>query len=318
MTFSKPPDMTSDADAEPVEKVDVADLLKSIAAGREIDWVLNPGNAGDSLIVAGTVQLLTSHDIPYRCIFDYDHYDGTDRIVCYSGGGCLVPYYTFAREFLARHHERAAHVVMLPHTIVGNEDLLGGFGRNVTLICREAFSYRHCRAAARAADVHVADDLAFRLDARVFLSRPSGPLGHRDEAVEVKMRERYRDFFLSRAVGRSALAVWRGDVERSKRRMEPAQHDIANTFGIESIYGPAAMLTSAEYFLRTVDQFQEIRTDRLHVAVAGALLGKRVEIYPNGYFKNRAMYDFSLRTFPGVTFVEWPAAAGVPSAAAGG
>jgi exopolysaccharide biosynthesis predicted pyruvyltransferase EpsI len=293
---------------EAVEKVDVADLLKSITGGREIDWILNPGNAGDSLIVAGTVQLFNDHDIPYRCIHDYADYDGANRIVCYSGGGCLVPYYSFAREFLIRHHKRAAHVIVLPHTIDGNEDLLGEFGRNVTLICREVSSYRHCRAAVKAADVHAADDLAFGLEVRAFLSRLPGPLGHRDEAIEAKMRARYRDFFLSRATGRSSLAVWREDIERSERRTQPPQHDIANTFGIESIHGPAAMLTSAEYFLRTVDQFQEIRTDRLHVAVAGALLGKRVEIYPNGYYKNRAMYDFSLRKFPTVTFVEWLAA----------
>jgi SAM-dependent methyltransferase len=67
------------------------------------------------------------------------------------------------------------------------------------------------------------------------------------------------------------------------------------------------MLTSAEYLLRAVDQFETIRTDRLHVAVAGVLLGKKVEIYPNSYFKNRAMYDFSFKRYPGARFIEWSA-----------
>src|SRR5262245_14120718 len=143
-----------------VEKISVADLLKTVAAGRTIDWVLNPGNAGDSLIVAGTVQLLVDHNIPYRWINDYEGYDGTGRIVCYSGGGCLVPYYDFAHNFLARHHERAAHVVLLPHTVDGNEDLLAAFGSNVTLICREAASYVHCLKVSKGANVYAADDLA--------------------------------------------------------------------------------------------------------------------------------------------------------------
>ena len=230
--------------------------------------------------MAGTVQMLADHDIPYRCIHEYESYDGAGKIVCYSGGGCLVPYYSFAREFLARHHQRAAHVVLLPHTVDGNEDLLARFGANVTLICREVRSYEHCRRVATNADVHAADDLAFSLAVRNFLTRPAGALGRRDEAVDAKMRERYRDFFLDRSAPSKTLVVWREDVERSNRRKDPAQHDIANTFGIEFIYGPAAMLTSAEYFLRAVDQFQAIRTDRLHVAVAGASLTSRSRYTP--------------------------------------
>lgn len=46
-----------------------------------------------------------------------------------------------------------------------------------------------------------------------------------------------------------------------------------------------------------------MRTDRLHVAIAGALLGKSVELHANSYFKNRAVYQFSLRSFPSVRFV---------------
>jgi exopolysaccharide biosynthesis predicted pyruvyltransferase EpsI len=288
-----------------VEKIRVADILKTVANGRTIDWVLNPGNAGDSLIVAGTVQLLTDHGIPYRCIHDYERYDGTGRILCYSGGGCLVPYYDFGHNFLARHHEHAEHLVLLPHTVDGNEDLLAAFGSNVTLICREATSYAHCRRTSIRANVYAADDLAFSLAAREFLQGPRADLALRDQAVAAKMQPRYLEF-LDRTEEGKTLVVWREDVERSGSRSDPPRHDIANTFGIESTYGLAAMLTSAEYFLRAIDHFDAIRTDRLHVAGAGALLNKKVEIYPNSYFKNRAMYDFTLRQYPDVHFVDWP------------
>jgi len=289
-----------------VEKINVAEFLKLLAMGRTIDWVLNPGNAGDSLIAAGTVQLFNDHAIPYRCIHEYDSYDSTGKILCYSGGGCLVPHYSFARDFLSSRHRRAERVVLLPHTVDGNEDLLAEFGANVTVICREAVSYGHCRRTVTNAQVHAADDLAFSLAAREYLTRPPGVLGLRNEAVNAKMLDRYHEF-LTRSAGEQTLVAWREDVERNDRRPEPARYDIANTFGIESIYGLAAMLTSAEYFLRAVDQFETICTDRLHVAVAGVLLGKHVEIYPNSYFKNRAMYDFSFHRYPGVRFIEWSA-----------
>jgi exopolysaccharide biosynthesis predicted pyruvyltransferase EpsI len=288
-----------------VEKISVPDFLKSVAAGQTIDWVLNPGNAGDSLIVAGTVQLMSDHGISYRCINEYDRYDSTGRIMCYSGGGCLVPYYTFGRDFLMRHHERAQHIVLLPHTVDGNEDLLAAFGSNVTLICREEISYQYCRRASRA-QVYAADDLAFSLAAKQFLTQPQNALSLRDEKISARLLSRYREF-LAHAGGENTLAAWREDVEQNVKRPMAASHDIANVFGIESTYGLGAMLTSAEYFLRTVDHFATIRTDRLHVAVAGVLLGKRVEIYPNSYFKNRAMYEFSLTRYPGARFVEWSA-----------
>ena len=301
-----------------VHKINVADLLKSIAGDRTIDWVLNPGNAGDSLISAGTVQLLTDRNIPFRSINDYDHYDSTGRILCYSGGGCFVPYYSFGRDFLSKHLERADRIILLPHTIDGNEDFLASLRSNVTLICRESASYMHCRRVTKV-DVYAADDLAFSLDARKFLARrarwlarlmemfgaqSADSLSHRDPRISVKMQERYRNFLTNAKVTKT-LAVWREDVERNEQRPVNAENDIANIFGIESSYGLPAMLTSAEYFLRAVDLFEAIRTDRLHVAVAGAILGKDVEIFPNSYFKNRAMYEFSLRRYPNVRFVEW-------------
>ncbi len=47
--------------------------------------------------------------------------------------------------------------------------------------------------------------------------------------------------------------------------------------------------------LEEIDRFEVIRTDQLHVAIAGCLLGKMVHLYPNSYFKNRAVYQSSLQ-----------------------
>ena len=41
------------------------------------------------------------------------------------------------------------------------------------------------------------------------------------------------------------------------------------------------------------------------IAIGGAVLGKRVRFHPNSYFKNRAVYEFSmLDRFPDVEWVE--------------
>jgi hypothetical protein len=53
--------------------------------------------------------------------------------------------------------------------------------------------------------------------------------------------------------------------------------------------------------IRSFSHYDEIQTNRLHLAVAGALLGKRVRFHANSYHKCRSVYDFSIKErFPNV------------------
>jgi len=57
-------------------------------------------------------------------------------------------------------------------------------------------------------------------------------------------------------------------------------------------------------FFETLDAYAVIHTDRLHVAIAAALLGKSVFLYPGAYFKNQAVWQSSIQSrFPKVTLV---------------
>lgn len=53
-------------------------------------------------------------------------------------------------------------------------------------------------------------------------------------------------------------------------------------------------LTPVNEFFQELDQFREIYTDRLHVAIASCLLGKKVHLYPGNYFKIEAIFKSSL------------------------
>ena len=51
-------------------------------------------------------------------------------------------------------------------------------------------------------------------------------------------------------------------------------------------------------------RYDEVRTNRLHIAIAGALLGKRVKFYPNSYYKCEAVYRYSMKDrFPNVQWM---------------
>jgi exopolysaccharide biosynthesis predicted pyruvyltransferase EpsI len=58
-------------------------------------------------------------------------------------------------------------------------------------------------------------------------------------------------------------------------------------------------------FLNVVDEFEIIKTDRLHVAIWWILLDKKVELYSNNYFKNKSIYRSSLENL-GVLFFDTP------------
>ncbi len=53
-------------------------------------------------------------------------------------------------------------------------------------------------------------------------------------------------------------------------------------------------LSGIAEFARRASAVRRIYTDRLHVAIMGALLGREVHLFPNVYFKNRAIYWSSL------------------------
>jgi exopolysaccharide biosynthesis predicted pyruvyltransferase EpsI len=53
--------------------------------------------------------------------------------------------------------------------------------------------------------------------------------------------------------------------------------------------------------LDVVKNFGSVNTDRLHVGVAGALLGKQVLLFVNNYHKSRSVFEYSLRRFLNVS-----------------
>jgi len=50
-------------------------------------------------------------------------------------------------------------------------------------------------------------------------------------------------------------------------------------------------------FINEISKFKIIYTDRLHVAIGASLLKKEVHLFPNSYFKNKAIYLSSLKPF---------------------
>lgn len=280
-----------------------------MSAKRIVHYYSNPGNAGDALITKATMQLFRCNGVRYQWI---DHPDLVPQggIIVYSGGGNLTRYYDVARQFVGAIHKVAERVIILPHTIDGHEDLLSTLGSNVDIICRERISYEHVQRYAKRANVYLTDDMAFHLKiddlfANAQFQRP----WHRSLDTTLLIRALYTKNFGQLAtylrsrywVARTGiLHAFRTDVEQSSIEVPSNNCDISEVAN-HGTHSEAAVSSSAIHLLQLVKHCRQLHTNRLHAAIAGALLNKEVWFYPNSYFKNQAVYEFSMQSrFPHV------------------
>lgn len=238
-----------------------------------------------------------------------------------GGGGNLVPQYSQTRDALLRTHEAASSLIVLPQSVSGNVDLLERLGNNVLLMAREEPSYRHALAHAKNARVVMAHDVTLYVEINALLSdlrsKATPARVMRDIAGELLsarhvLRGRLMGLKMKRALrarerasggAHQVLRCFREDGERTKRPLPSDNLDLSRTFG----WGHSsvrAVESATLAFLETINYFEEVESNRLHVAIAAAHLGKRVRLFANSYYKNRAVYEHSLAPrFPRVSWM---------------
>lgn len=294
---------------------------------REVLYCPNPGNAGDSLIAQGTYTAFRRAGLRYRSMAWDEPVDSTGRVVMYGGGGNLTIDYSYARSFVSRHHKRAARLVVLPHTINGHADVLADLGSNVDLFCRERRSYNWVQEKAPGANVYLADDLALHADVEALRGDVRGAMPLAGEIAWTVMRATAKRTFgrapgqgeviplraalrhgraavrnmIARPTGDTLFAL-REDVEAAGGALPPHNVDLSQIFAYGTTPGAVAY-RATRALLSYIDRFDHVVTNRLHVGIPAAMLGKRVDFYANSYYKNKAIYAFSLRDqYPNVTW----------------
>lgn len=266
-------------------------LLKRFAGKPVVYWP-NPGNAGDSLIAAGTIYALEKAKVEYRFWEDAIDIAGCDVLL--GGGGNLVPMYSNLKKALEQSLGRAKTITILPHTIRGNTELLGLLDETCTVCCRDKVSYDHVRKFSPRAEVLLAHDMAFHCDVdRIF----------QNTALE-KTWETSLDKILATAglslarIGELPSVDFLRTDRESTVRWPQTEADISKLFAFG--VSPSKAATAVWCLLRVIRAARHINTDRLHVAIGCALTGTPCTLRDNSYGKNGQVFDHSLRAFPNV------------------
>ena len=249
-------------------------------SNKKIIYIPNPGNAGDSLIVLGTFTLFNKLNLNYEIGNINKIYN--NKILFYAGGGNLVGLYKSCKNFILKNQEKNK-IIVLPHTINNEDKLLQNLNKNVILICREKYSYNYVKKKIKNKNnIFVCEDMAFHIDVQ------------------------YLKKFQKK--GKGTCNCFRLDGERTSIKIPINNNDISQTLR-EGISNNTSNLNVIQDTCNKVfsylSNYNEINTNRLHVAVAGILLNKKVNLYPNSYWKNKAIYEYSIKEkYPNIKFIE--------------
>jgi exopolysaccharide biosynthesis predicted pyruvyltransferase EpsI len=97
------------------------------------------------------------------------------------------------------------------------------------------------------------------------------------------------------------LQVFRADIEANSRYPGDRLQDLPAAYTSEYLDRVEHDFVARD-LLHTIRRADVIVTNRLHIGIAGALLGKRVKLYDNSYGKIRDVYQSSLNGCALVSF----------------
>lgn len=248
--------------------------------GKRVHFYPKPGNAGDGYITWCSYILFDQYGIDV-VTHKIDEIVKDSTVFIGGGGNLIEGRYHEVRNLIDKLCPLNNQVVLLPHTISGNREIFRLTHKNLSVYCRERVSYDHAiESGANPKTTFLSHDLTFFLGTR--------PL----EGIQKSLSEKGRIEIL-RIDGESASLhdvsagnvdasmSWNGDIWQSQA------------------FCKQVTLSMAEF----INPFHQVVTDRLHVGILAAQLGKQVNLLPNAYFKNEAVFAHSIsEMFPKVSF----------------
>ena len=256
-----------------LNEINIYEFLKKYK-NKDITYITNPGNAGDCLIVYGLFTLFDELDIKVKIGDPLKTYH--NQILFYAGGGNLVGIYQNCKRFLLNNLKKNNEIVILPHTIKDEDVLIQNLDQNTKIICREKQSFAYVYKNIKNKN-------------NVFLSK--------DTAFYIKNLEHY-----NKKTTKEIFNSFRTDGEKTDIILPNDNFDLSTIKNGIYWINNYELIKTANKLFEHISKYNKIFTNRLHIAIAGYLLNKEIHFYPNIYYKNEAVYDYSLKDSDKITF----------------
>lgn len=263
------------------------DIFRSNLPNKFI-YIPNPGNAGDSLIAAATYQVFDTLNFDYTVQLTPENLK--DKTVVLGGGGNLIPLYKEMHGFISAALEQgASRIILLPHTVRGNEELLYRLRSNDLIFSRDKRTTEYLKQYGNF-QVKEAFDMALVFSASLFWEKQKE---YRDLA-RVFAKIFAENNTLYHFIG-SQGNFFRTDGEATDMVIPSDNVDLSLLFqfGVQ----PDNAEKSVACLMKVLSTCETVHTNRLHVGVAAAHLGKKVTLFDNNYGKNHGVIELTPRVF---------------------
>ncbi|TCB73244.1 exopolysaccharide biosynthesis protein [Acinetobacter sp. ANC 3781] len=263
----------------------------------------NNGNAGDALLNMGFYALAKKYNVHFVEINKSEiNKVREEDVLLIAGGGALVPEWGSTTDLVANLNKKIK-LIIFPQSIRDIDSVISNLPENTTIFCREKYSYQYCLEKSNAKNIFLENDIAFYCDLNEILDSEVGMQFFSKKNIA-------RHVILS---GHKICSYFKHDVvfamrvDKEKNDKLDVPRKLINDFSIVASFGSGnykQSLYSARKFLNLINLYEEIHTDRLHVAIGASLLGKKVKIYNNGYYKCKGVYEKSMKEMENVSFIE--------------
>jgi hypothetical protein len=241
-------------------------------AGTHITLLPNDGNCGDGLIYLGLRQLCAEYLVGFTELL-YPRPSAGDTLFVLGCGNLCKPFHIQV-EKIRRYLDSFRRIYLLSCSIDPScedvAELLKSLPPQTVIFCRELYTFEKVSAlVGDRIEVYTDHDLALTINCDAWIQK-----------------------------GRGNLNAFRTDTESLGNKLPADNIDV-------SLWGGSA---DGEMLLRTISEYRSVHTDRAHVAICAAMLGKETHVYPNNYHKVRGIFEYSLAGRPNVFFHEFHAA----------
>lgn len=264
------------------------EILKKFAE-KDALYLPAAGNLGDALIGLGTLDLFDKFGLKFQThdTILFRELPEVEYIVLGGGGGWLDGIWKHHAQILTPFFEKGGQALILPSTVSGFTEYFRKYAKQITVFARDPVTYEHLSSIDELkGSVFLCHDLAFAVDFSRLNPTPN----------------------LNKS---GSLNIFRQDEESLHHEFYRNNYDFSLLWNGVSWYERETCENKLKALVNILDSFEEIHTDRLHMSVLATFLGANVSMYPGSYFKNEAIYKYSLVGFPNVRFCSEHPAGGV-------
>ncbi|WP_213595963.1 polysaccharide pyruvyl transferase family protein [Pseudochrobactrum algeriensis] len=236
----------------------------------------NTGNGGDGFIAHATMWLLNSLSIEFTALGPHEIAPKGSTLLFGGGGNLIENQYDTLYNAIQSNIDGNTGIV-LPHTIRDYRNLFSK--DNLEIFIRDPISYDNARKYTVDTNQHfyLSHDMTFYLP-----------------------KDYFQQFW---QLGDGVFYCFRQDEERDSDLWVDGNQDISLSWNGSWWTNERLSKASTEAMAASLSPSRIVATDRLHVAILAAFLGKRVYMTANNYYKNEAIYRHSLsRFFPNTSF----------------